>query len=105
MQETKENVIGVKITGREKKEIQNLINSGLFLSFSDFLRNALRDKLEEIKIIKIGAIDHEQAKKEVLGYYKRYNEAYPYEVANDLELDSELVFGITEELKKEGRLE
>ena len=54
MQETKENVIGVKITGREKKEIQNLINSGLFLSFSDFLRNALRDKLEEIKIIKIG---------------------------------------------------
>ena len=43
-------------------------------------------------------------KKEVLGYYRSYEEAYISEVAEDLEMDLELVFQITDELEKEGRL-
>jgi hypothetical protein len=44
------------------------------------------------------------AKREILGYYRSYEEAYDYEVAHDLELDYELVCEITEELEREGRL-
>ena len=40
-----------------------------------------------------------------MGYFQERGEAYPSEVEEDLELDYELVCLITEELKREGRLE
>lgn len=82
--------------GETKEEIQKLIDAGIYLSFSDFLRSAIRDKLEEIEGIKVKDVDRREAKKEILGYYKRYKEAYPSDVANYLELDYDLVFDLTE---------
>ena len=96
--------VGTKLTSREYDEIIGLIEAGTFLSVSDFIRDAIRDKLKATKIIKIRDINYESAKKEILGYYMNYSEAYDYEVAEDLELDYELVCSITEELEKEGRL-
>ncbi|MBM4242098.1 MAG: hypothetical protein FJ150_10655 [Euryarchaeota archaeon] len=96
--------VGTKLTQREYEEISNLIEAGIFLSASDFVREAIRDKLKATKIIKIRDIDYETAKKEVLGYYRSYDEAYISEVSKDLQLDLELVCQITEELEKEGRL-
>ncbi len=96
--------IGTKVTPREIEEINGLIEAGIYLSVSDFIREAVRDKLRAIKVIKIRDIDYESAKREVLGYYRSYEEAYDYEVAHDLELDYWLVCEITEELEREGRL-
>lgn len=96
--------VGTKVTPREIKEIEGLIKAGVYLSVSDFIREAIRDKLRAIKVIKIRDVDYTQAKHEVLGYYRSYSEAYDYEVANDLELDYELVCQITDELEAEGRL-
>lgn len=96
--------VGTKITPRENEEIENLIKAGIYLSFSDFIREAVRDKLKAIKVIKIRDLDYDKAKQEVLGYYKKYSEAYDFEVADDLELDYELVCKITDELEAEGRL-
>jgi Arc/MetJ-type ribon-helix-helix transcriptional regulator len=96
--------IGTKLPQNEYKEITNLIDAGLFLNASDFVREAIRDKLKSIQVIKIRDINYETAKKEVLGYYQSYKEAYLSEVAEDLELDLELVVKITEELEKEKRL-
>lgn len=96
--------VGTKLTQNEHKEISNLIDAGIFLSTSDFVREAIRDKLKAIKVIKLRDIDYETAKKEVLGYYRNYDEAYISEVSEDLELDLEVVIQITEELEKEGRL-
>lgn len=97
--------IGTKLTQREIAEIKNLVNAGVYLSVSDFLRDAVRDKLKAVKIVKTREVDYDTAKKEVLGYYRSYREAYPYEVAENLELDYDLVWKITEELKTEGRIE
>ena len=47
-------------------------------------------------MIKLRNVDYGIAKKEVLGYYRNYNEAYDYEVSEDLELDYKLVRQITE---------
>lgn len=96
--------VGTKLTFRESEEIETLIKNGIYLSTSDFLREAVRDKLKAIKVIKIHDIDYNTTKKEVLGYYKNYSEAYDYEVADDLELDYELVCQIVDELEAEGRL-
>jgi Arc/MetJ-type ribon-helix-helix transcriptional regulator len=96
--------IGTKVTPREIEEINGLIEAGIYLSVSDFIREAVRDKLRAIKVIKLRDIDYELAKREILGYYRSYKEAYDYEVAHDLELDYELVCEITDELEREGRL-
>ena len=97
--------VGTKLTLRELREIQGLIEAGMYISISDFVREAIRDKLRAVKVIKVREITYEVAKKEVLGYYRSYKEAYPHEVAEDLELDYDLVWKITEELKEEKRLE
>ena len=96
--------VGTKVTALESKQIQKLVKIGMYLSVSDFIRDAVRDKLEEIKVIKVREVDYKTAKKEVLGYYKEYKESYDYHVAEDLELDYELVAQIVDELEKEGRL-
>ncbi len=101
---TQSKAVGTKLTPREYEEIENLIDAGVYLSFSDFLRDAIRDKLKAIKVIKIRDIDYDTAKKEILGYYKNYAEAYDYDVADDLELDYEFVCQVLEELEREGRL-
>jgi len=100
--------VGTELTMEEYNEIQELINAGMYISISDFLRDAVRDKLYSksnvAEVIKLRNVDYSEAKKEVLDYYRTYKEAFPHEVAEALELDYELVWRITEDLKKEGRL-
>ncbi len=96
--------VGTKVTSKEYEKINHLIEAGFFLSNSDFAREAIRDKLKSIEVIKIRDVDYDTAKKEVLGYYEKYQKAYQDEVADDLELDLELVIHITEELIEEGHL-
>ena len=96
--------IGTKLTKIEHEEISDLVDAGVFLSGSDFVREAIRDKLKSIKVIKNRDIDYDTAKKEILGYYKSYEKAYISQVAEDLELDLKLVSIIINDLIKEGRL-
>jgi Arc/MetJ-type ribon-helix-helix transcriptional regulator len=107
MERTK--AVGTELTMEEYNKIQELINAGMYISISDFLRDAVRDKLysnsNAAKVIEIRNVDYSEAKKEILDYYRRYKEAFPHEVAEALELDYELVWRITDDLKKEGRLE
>ncbi|NPV61582.1 MAG: hypothetical protein HPY61_02955 [Methanotrichaceae archaeon] len=97
--------IGAKIASEEARQIRELIEAGVYLNESDFVRDAIRHRLSEIKVIKCRDVDYETAKKEVLGYFKDQEEAYPDEASEDLGLDFDLVMKITEELRKEGRLE
>jgi hypothetical protein len=97
--------IGAKIASAEARQIRELIEAGMYLNESDFVRDAIRHRLSEIKVIKCRDVDYETAKREILGYYKSRGEAYPDEVAGDLELDFDIVMKATDELRKEGRLE
>ncbi|WP_409200294.1 ribbon-helix-helix domain-containing protein [Methanobrevibacter sp. DSM 116169] len=96
--------ISTKLPLLDQDEINKLVDAGAFLSVSDFVREAIREKLESYKIINIRNVDYKTAKKEILGYYKIHKEAYISDVADDLEFDLELVVNITNELIKEGRL-
>ena len=98
-------VIGSKVSAWELEQIKQLVTSGIYLNTSDFVRDAIRDKLAAVKTIKYRDVDYETAKKEVMGYFQRRGEAYPSDIEENLELDYKLICQIVEELKREGRLE
>ena len=98
-------VIGSKVSAWELEQVKQLVTSGVYLNTSDFVRDAIRDKLTAIKTIKYRDVDYETVKKEVMGYFRERGEAYPSEIEEDLELDYKLICQIVEELKREGRLE
>jgi Arc/MetJ-type ribon-helix-helix transcriptional regulator len=98
-------VIGSKVSAWELEQIKQLVTSGIYLNTSDFVRDAIRDKLAAIKTIKYRDVDYETAKKEVMGYFQGRGEAYPSDIEEDLELDYKLICQIVDELKREGRLE
>lgn len=55
--------IGTKIAAQDYKKIMNLIERGFFINTSEFLREAIRDKLKEYEIIEIRDLSHDEAKK------------------------------------------
>ena len=93
-------VVGSKVSAVELEQIRKLVASGVYLNTSDFVRDAIRDKLTAIKTIKYRDINYDTAKKEVMGYFQERREAYPSEIEEDLELDYKLICQIVEELKE-----
>lgn len=64
--------IGAKIAPEQAARIRELIEAGLYLNESDFVRDGIRHRLSEIKVIKCREVDFQTAKKEILEYYKIY---------------------------------
>ena len=98
-------VVGAKLTPNEISQINKLVEAGLYLNPSDFIRDAVREKLAAIKVIQYRDLDYETAKKEVAGYFQMKGEAYASDASTDLELDYELVCKIMDDLEKEGKME
>lgn len=96
---------GANLPRNEIDQINKLVEAGLYLNPSDFIREAVREKLATIKVIEYRDIDYETAKKEVAGYFELKREAYASDASTNLQLDYELVCKIMDELKKEGKLE
>ncbi len=98
-------VMGTKLTRNEIDQINKLVDAGFYLNPSDFIREAVRDKLAAIKVIECRDVDYETAKKEVAGYFRMKSEAYASDASTDLQLDYDLVCRIMDDLEKEGQLE
>ena len=98
-------VVGAKLTRNEIDQINKLVEAGLYLNPSDFIREAVREKLAAIKVIECRDVDNETAKKEVAGYFQMKGEAYASDASNDLQLDYELICKIMDDLQKEGKME
>jgi Arc/MetJ-type ribon-helix-helix transcriptional regulator len=98
-------VVGAKLTRNEIDQINKLIETGFYLNPSDFIREAVREKLATIKVIECRDVDYDTAKKEVAGYFQMKGEAYASDASINLELDYELVCKIMDDLEKEGKME
>ena len=100
-------LVSTRLTVKEMEQIQDIVESGMYMSISDFVRGAIREKLGTIKVIQINDVDFKTAKEEILNYLKEKSgeEVYPSDMAEDLGLDLSLVFEVVEKLKEEGRLE
>jgi Arc/MetJ-type ribon-helix-helix transcriptional regulator len=98
-------VVGAKLTQNEIGQINKLVEAGFYLNPSDFIREAVREKLAAIKVIEYRDVDYQTAKKEVAGYFQMKGEAYASDASTDLQLDYELVIQIMDDLEKEGKME
>ena len=98
-------VVGAKLTRNEIGQINRLVEAGLYLNPSDFIRDAVREKLAAIKVIEYRDVDYDTAKKEVAGYFQMKGEAYASDASTDLQLDYELVCKIMDDLEMEGNME
>ncbi len=96
-------VVGAKLTRNEILQINRLVDAGRYLYPSDFIRDAVREKLAAIKVIEYRDVDYETAKAEVAGYFQMKGEAYASDASTDLQLDYELLCKIVDDLEKEGR--
>ena len=86
-------------------EIESLVNEGYYISASDFVREAVRDKLDEIKEIRLREVSLNDAKEEIYRYLLQNPDSYPYEIANELWLELSLVHEALIELRKAGKAE
>jgi len=58
-------VIGSKVSAWELEQIRQLVTSGIYLNTSDFVRDAIRDKLAAIKTIKYRDVDMRPPKRKL----------------------------------------
>jgi Arc/MetJ-type ribon-helix-helix transcriptional regulator len=98
-------VVGAKLTRNEIEQINKLVEAGFYLNLSDFIRDAVREKLQSIRVIEYRDVDYETAKREVAGYFQMKGEAYASDASTDLQIDYDLICKIMDDLEKEGRLE
>ena len=105
MQQQKENdLVSARLSSREAEAIERLVEEGFYMNTADFVRMAVREKLESISVINVRNVSEEKAKKEVLDYLKSNKKAYPSDVADALQLDFDMVLSIVKELISEGRI-
>lgn len=105
MQKLKESeLVSARLSPKEVEEIEKLVEEGFYMNVADLVRMAVREKLEAIKVIDVRDVEKEKAKKEIIGYLKENQKAYPSDIADALRLDFDLVIEIVKELVKEGRV-
>ncbi|MGB2842518.1 MAG: hypothetical protein GH149_00650 [Methanosarcinales archaeon] len=69
------------------------------------LREAVREKLEGVKEIRLREVPLKEIKEEIYRYLEQNPDSYPYDIANELRLELSLVHEALVELKKEGKAE
>ena len=105
MQKLKESdLVSARLSPKEAEAIEKLVEEGFYMNTADFVRMAVREKLESIKVIDVRNVERAQAKKEILNYAKENGRAYPSDIADALRLDFDLVLDVIRELIKEGRI-
>jgi len=95
-----------RLPRQEASEIDQLVRGGLFLNRADFVRSAIREKLESMRVVNVREdVQSAQVKQEVLEYISQNEKAFASDIAEALSLDLDLVFTAQSELKKEGKVE
>lgn len=99
--------IGTKLPEQEYNKIINFVEDGLFLNTADFVREAIREKINNMEEIVLRDIPLSQQRTEIIEYAKEHkNEILDADIiANALRLDVFEVDDIMTELIKEEILE
>ncbi|MBI2971008.1 MAG: hypothetical protein HYY37_01160 [Candidatus Aenigmarchaeota archaeon] len=105
MQKIKESeLVSARLSPKEMEAIETLVEEGFYMNTADFVRMAVREKLESIKIIDVRDLSKDKARKEVIEYIKDNKQAYPSDISDALKIDFDMVLEIVKELAKEGRV-
>lgn len=93
-----------KLTPKEYEGVERLVKAGYFLNVSDFVRSAVREKLEAMKLATVRRLSPAAAEREVHRYIKAHPGAYPDEIADALNLDLETIMDAVGALMARGKV-
>jgi len=86
-------------------KIQHLIDAGLYRSFADFLREAVRDKLGSMEVVSVKVVDADEAERMIENYLKTHlGSIFASELADVLGLEFDITFKTIKKLLEEGRI-
>ena len=96
--------VSTKLAEREYVRIVELVNDGFFLNSSDFVREAIRDKLRDFDepVVELRDVSHDQMRQEIIDYVKLHPNVDAVDIADDLLFDAFEVNDIIVELIDEG---
>ena len=96
---------GTRLPDKTEQQIDKLVRQGFYMSRSEFIRDAVREKLASVRVIQLREdVNFQQAKREVLEYVKTKGTVWTSEIANDLRLDLEVVAQALQDLEREGEV-
>ena len=94
--------VSAKLSKKEFEEIHKLVGSGLYINTSDFVREAVRKRLSELKEVSMDA--PAVVEKRVYDYFRSKAVAvWPDEAARELGYSVFEVLNALERLRKKGR--
>lgn len=94
--------VSAKLSKKEFEEIRKLVRSGLYMNTSDFVREAVRKSLSELKEVSMDA--PAVVEKNVYDYFKAKGTAiWPDDAALELGYSVLEVINALERLKKKGK--
>jgi Arc/MetJ-type ribon-helix-helix transcriptional regulator len=95
----------VRLSKSDFTKIQHLVDAGLYRSFADFLREAVRDKLASMEIVSVNAVKPEEAEHMIEDYLAQHpGPSFASEIADALGLEFDITFKTINRLLEEGRI-
>jgi Arc/MetJ-type ribon-helix-helix transcriptional regulator len=95
----------VRLSKSDYTKIQHLVDAGLYRSFADFLREAVRDKLGSMEVVSVKDVTAKEAERMIEDYLKSHpGPSFASEIADELGLDFDITFIIINKLLEEGHI-
>ncbi len=95
----------VRLSRFDYAKVQQLVDAGLYRSFADFLREAVRDKLSTMEVVSVKNVKPQEAERMIEDYLKAHpGPNFASEIADMLGLDFEVTFKTINKLLEEGRI-
>ena len=95
----------VRLSKSDYAKVQQLIEAGLYRSFADFLREAVRDKLGSMEVVSVKKVEAREAERMIETYLKEHpGPNFTSEIADALGLEFGLTFKTINKLLSEERV-
>jgi Arc/MetJ-type ribon-helix-helix transcriptional regulator len=95
----------VRLSRLDYAKVQQLVDAGLYRSFADFLREAVRDKLGTMEVVSVKNVKPQEAERMIEDYLKEHpGPNFASEIADMLGLDFDVTFTTINKLLEEGRI-
>ncbi len=95
----------VRLSKSDHAKVQQLVDAGLYRSFADFLREAVRDKLCSMEIVSVKNVAAHDAERMIEDYLKEHPGAnFASEIADALGLEYSVTFKAINKLLEKGQI-
>jgi Arc/MetJ-type ribon-helix-helix transcriptional regulator len=95
----------VRLSKSDYTKVQQLVEAGLYRSFADFLREAVRDKLGSMEVVSVKKVEAHEAERMIENYLKEHpGPNFASEIADALGLEFGITFKTIDKLLEEGRI-